>query len=396
MLENDPIVISRFIKRYWLRRLPFRLLDKILAPLTVGAKGRSIPPPRSILLANSGHLGDLIISTSLLPVLTHAFPGVRIGFLVGSWSQAVARNHPLVDRVHVLDHWYFMSRNLRNIGEKLKNHWRQRRQVINEIRYQGYEVAIDLRVWFHHFVPALWEAGIPYRIGYDFGGFASLLTHVVNFQPRRMSEAQWEAELLRFLPIPTDCWVRQRQILALASVEAKTEVRSLLRGCGSYRVMHVGTNGGKLREWPSEKWKTLARILKNESTLVFTGRGAGEKAAIAEIAARLPNCLDACDRLSWDGLVELVRGAELVYSVDTSVGHVASAVGTPSVAIFGGITDHALRKPMGKQCVLAIHNVPCLPCFRRKGCEAMTCLRELPVESVLVAGKQALQHGHAC
>lgn len=370
----------------------FSLIDSFLG-LFVGYRNNGrIPPPRSILLVNSAHLGDLVISTSLLPVLKHAFPQVKIGFLIGSWCKAVVENHPLVNRVHYLDHWH-LNRDRKPLGKKILSYTSQRQKVIPEIREQGYDVAICLRFLFFKFVPPIWEAGIPYRLGYDFGGFAPLLTHVL---PLRMEfgckhEVMYQAELLSFLDVPEKSYAYLWPNLPPGTEQGKAEVELLLDGCRNYRVLHIGS-GLKLREWPRNRWQTLARRLVEENhVLVFTGVGEYERRAIGEISNSLPNCLDACDRLSWEGLVELVRGAELVYCVETSVGHVASAVHTPSVAISGGFADPLQWKPYGDQCVLATVDLPCVPCFRRYGCNSMACVRDLSVEAVWQAGEKAME-----
>ena len=70
---------------------------------------RPAPPapgaPRRILLANGAHLGDVLLSTAVLPAIKTAFPDAEIGFLIGSWSREVLADHPLVARLHFVDHW---------------------------------------------------------------------------------------------------------------------------------------------------------------------------------------------------------------------------------------------------------------------------------------------------
>jgi len=52
--------------------------------------------PRRILVANTAHLGDLVLATSVLPALKSAHPEAEIGFLCGGWNQPLAEGHPLV------------------------------------------------------------------------------------------------------------------------------------------------------------------------------------------------------------------------------------------------------------------------------------------------------------
>ena len=55
---------------------------------------KDMKPPRRILLLNGTHIGDIIISTSILPILRSAYTSAEIGFMVGSWSSMVLKNHP--------------------------------------------------------------------------------------------------------------------------------------------------------------------------------------------------------------------------------------------------------------------------------------------------------------
>lgn len=369
----------------------FSLMDKVLGLFVSYRNHGKIPSPKSILLVNPAHIGDVVISTSLLPVLKNAFPQTKIGFLTGSWSKMVLERHPLIDRVHIIDHWR-LDRGQKPLRKKIVNYVLQRQKVIPEIREQGYEVSICLRFLGYKFVPPIWEAGIPYRLGYDVMGFAPLLTHILplKIEGGRKHEMIYQADLMSFLDVPEESYAYLWPNLPPATEKGKAELECLLGKHSGYRVLHMGS-GLKLREWPRDKWKTLARRLVEEKVnLVFTGVGEYERRAVREVSDALPNIVNACDRLSWEGLVELIRRADLVYCVETSVGHVASAVKTPSVAIYGGLADPRQWKPYGDQCILATVDLPCSPCFLKNGCESMTCLRDLSVETVWEMGEQAL------
>src|SRR5690242_12990512 len=71
---------------------------------------RQYPPelllnPKRILVVNGAHVGDVVMSTAVLGALRSAYPASEIGFVAGSWSKMVVTNHPMVDFVHVVDHW---------------------------------------------------------------------------------------------------------------------------------------------------------------------------------------------------------------------------------------------------------------------------------------------------
>jgi heptosyltransferase-2 len=82
--------------------------------------------------------------------------------------------------------------------------------------------------------------------------------------------------------------------------------------------------------------------------------------------------------------------------VDSVAGHVAAAVGTPCVIAYSGITDPVLWGPRGSAATVVRHPVPCAPCYRARGCEAMDCVRNIIVEQMHAAIDDALTARGAC
>ncbi len=391
MTKTEEGLSKRIRKRYRLHRLLFGSLDLLLRLFVRSAPGAPIPAPKAILLANAARLGDVVISTSLLPVLRHAFPQARIGFLTSSKSRVAIENHPFIDRIHILDHWFWFHKE-KSLRYRFKTYFDQKKEVIQEIRREGYDVAIDLRQCFPNFIPLLWAARIPHRIAYDTAGFVPLLTHVLPYRFELKHESRWQADLLKFLPISPESLARQSGNLPAASDRAKREVERLLGGrVTKYRVMHMGSTMMQ-RDLPQGTWRSLAELLVAQGhTLIFTGQGEQEELAVSRTIAGLEHCINACGKLSWDGLVELIRRAELLYAVETSVGHVAAAVETPVVSIKNGLFSPNRWKPFYNRAVEVNVDLPCFPCFLRRGCESMACIRDISVEQLYQAGEQALR-----
>jgi len=385
---------GRYLIRNRKWNLLFRVVDFALEKCLREGERRGIREPGKLLLANGAHLGDVIISTSMLPVIKSAFPDVEIGFLTGSWSAAVVTDHPLVDRVHIIDHWWH-SRSSRGWGGKAVRYLRTRSRALREIRSVGYDVAIDLYSFFPNMIPVLWQAGIPIRIGYVSGGFGPMLTHQVFFYQDGRHESEYQADLLQQLPIDDKHFEKQRSTLTPATDGAVAEVRGLLSVDSlegyPYRVLHMGSSGSPLREWPLRSWRIMAeRLLSDGHTLVFTGIGDLEKRNIEAVIEGKTRCIDACGTLRWEGFVEILRHAEIVYSIETSAGHIAAAAETPCVSIYGAVHDVNRWRPRGKYSELVTNPVPCAPCFLKHGCEGMECIRDVPPDRVYEAGEKLL------
>jgi ADP-heptose:LPS heptosyltransferase len=142
-------------------------------------------------------------------------------------------------------------------------------------------------------------------------------------------------------------------------------------------------SGAICRELPVSFWRELAENLCIERTLVFTGRGKREGENIAAAICGLPNCVNACDRLSWDGFVAAVRYAEVLYGVESMAGHVAGAVGTRCVVVYGGTAGVGRWRPEGKDSIVLTNHVPCAPCHRSEGCVAMVCMQGVRPDDLL-------------
>ena len=349
--------------------------------------------PRRILLANSAHLGDVVILSSVLPVLKKAFPEAKIGLLIGSWSLQVVQDIPMIDWIHTVDHWK-LNRSDATMWQKLKRYWRTRRFALNEIKNTGYDVAVDLYCYFPNFISLLWQAGIPIRIGYISGGFGPLLTHPLRWRNLNQHVSGYHADLLQILPINKKYFEKLHYFLPPIDHNFEEEANSFLRKASvdpAYIVIHMGT-GERLREWPIEKWHILSeKLTVNGYGLVFTGYGQRESGNARLVMAGLSNCVNLCNKLSWGAFVSVVKQSKLVICVESLAGHIAAAVDTPCVAIWSGITNHHHWRPLSNLCQILLHPVPCAPCYRSRGCETMECVRNLQPDDVYLAALKALK-----
>jgi ADP-heptose:LPS heptosyltransferase len=363
-------------------RIANRLLaavDGCLRCVAARPSHRPIATPRRILLANGAHLGDVLLATAVLPVLKQAFREASLGFLIGSWARPVLDGHPLVDAIHCVDHWK-LNRAPISMGCKLRHYRATRAAALQDIRSRRYDIAFDLYFFFPNYIPLLWQAGIPARIGYTSGGFGPLLTHALDWTLRDCHVIDYHRALLDFLPLG-----------AAGAEPASPQLAPTFAqpgAAGDYVILHPGA-GSALKEWPRKCWMELIQLLRADGhTLVFTGTAA-EKPCVDEMAPT--ECVNLCGRLSWPEFVATVRGARALVGVDSVAGHVAAAVGTPWVVIASGIPHPAHWRPRGAPGQVVTHPVACSPCYRRRGCATMDCVRQVAVEQVHAAVREVLQ-----
>lgn len=348
-----------------------------------------VPPrPHRILVANTGHVGDAVLASCVLPALKSAFPHAELGFLCAGWSRSLFQGHPLLSWVHSVDHWR-LNRDDVSLVRKFARYLCTRRRAIKEICAVGYGAAIDLYSFYPNAADVFWTAGIPIRLGHTTGGFGALYTRAIEWRHqtgRHISE--YHSDLLRELGVTTEHLREMRPVLAPPAPEVLQKIRSELAAHGiepqSYVMLHMGT-GDIRKEWPRQRWRELARRLRvSGHRLVFTGRGERERRLIEFVAREADKYVNLCDQLDLPGLAAVAKDARAVVTLDTAAAHLAAASGAPTVAVWTGLAP-AFWRPLANNIRIVSHRVPCSPCFL--GCSEMECVKEVSVESVYQALK---------
>lgn len=352
---------------------------------------RQYPPElltnsKRILVVNGAHAGDVVMSTAVLGALRSAYPLAEIGFVAGSWSRMVVAGHPNVAFVHVVDHWK-MNRSNRSFASKFGTYLRTRRQALKEIRALGYDVSICLHAYYSDLLSLCWQAGIPVRAAFDHSVAAPLANITASYPENPLvQQRQCFSQLLGAMSLDDSDLAQCRAELAADTPQSISEVCDLLNVSNveslRYVVVHIGS-GAPARELPVETWRKVVRELSAEHLVILTGRGAREKRAILQVIGGLPNCVDASDRLSWQGFVTTIRHADRMYGVESMAGHVAAAVGTPSVLAYSGMAGVARWRPDTDLATIWTHHVPCSPCGNMRGCDHMACVREIRGEDLV-------------
>jgi ADP-heptose:LPS heptosyltransferase len=352
-------------------------------------RGGPIPKnPKKILLCNIANFGDVVISTTVLPVLKKHYPNCEIGFLTGSAAgKAVLQHHPLVSKIHCFDHWY-IHRGQGECKAALHSFWGPRKplrfpglciaalhhkmtsgQAVKEIH--GYDIAIDLYPYFPNAIPLLAKAEIPIRIGYTTGGFSNLLTHPIewHFHDRYVGFAH--LHLLETLGIDT-------------KGESPLPCYNYKRRQRDHVVVHMGSSS-PLKEWDINRWIELIRRCEAAGwNICLTGKGLREQELCTQVAAATA-AKNLCDQLDWADFVSTIQEARLLIAVDSAAVHIAAAASTPTIVLYAGMNSPHMWLP--PNCKGVMQRVPCAPCFNKKGCASMACIREIGVEEVLKQAK---------
>lgn len=156
------------------------------------------------------------------------------------------------------------------------------------------------------------------------------------------------------------------------------------------------------RRWPPERFAAVARALAGAGVATVVMGGPGERAITAQVAAGAPGTLDAGGATDLPGLAALLSVCDLVVTNDTGPMHLAGAVGTPTVTLWGP-SNPAEVHPVGaaEDVRMAGPPLPCQPCFKnrcpRSGSGTMLaeaheeCMHLITVDEVVAAATRVLE-----
>jgi lipopolysaccharide heptosyltransferase II len=367
---------------------------------------------RHILAIKLADLGDLLAATPALQALRAAHPEARIDLLVPPTSASLLEGAPYLDRILTYDKYLFDSlRGLLSPAAVLSA-----LGFLVRLRRQRY----DALVVFHHFTTR-WgsikfralalAAGSPVRAGLDNGRGGFLTLHAIDRGFGAAHEADYWLAVAGLLGAdPRAGW----QPSVPLSDEHRAEASRLLQGIGNRHAMHdtalVALHPGAgryslARMWPNERFAEVARALvdlHNADVLVVGGPDEVELAAEVVVQIERPGRIHTfAGRTSIHETAALIERCDLFVGNDSGPMHLAAAVGTPVVAVFGP-SNWAAWGPYvppdeNSPHTIVRRDLPCMPCFYRAhslglrdGCGPRPCLTVLAADPVLTACTAAL------
>ena len=270
-------------------------------------------------------------------------------------------------------------------------------EMVSELEKKKFDAALILPTSFSSaFLP--FAAGIPVRIGWGAEGRDCFLTHVVPRPMFRQKHLVWE-----YLSLVQEGFDRKlpSQTYRLASPitrSAKAEAWKLgVRGKKGWIALSPGATYGPAKRWPLPYWKTLIEKLfraRAESILVLGGKE--EERNLEELRTEFST--ERRKRVHWLvgktsllTLAAVLKRCKILVTNDTGPMHVAAAVGTPTVALFGSTTP-AWTRPFGRGHEVFYHHVECSPCFQKTCPIGYVCLHEISMEEVFQTVQRRLEN----
>ena len=344
--------------------------------------------PLRVLVANWGHLGDVVNILPLLKFLEQHPRVQELGVLIGTWCRPVLESSDIAARIHVVDHWA-LNRSNKSTFRKIIQYLLRHVSLVGELRRCRYDMSIDTYASFPSSHGITWSASIPRRVGFTSGGLGPCLTDPFDWIPDDRPILEHQLKLLN--PLLGNLGPTSLPA-SYPGFESAALGRDFEVGKRPYIVIHMGPQD--LKGWVPEKWISLAAALKGQGyELIATGGGGREREVARDLAERIP-VRDLTGRLSWAQFVTIVANAAAIVTINSVTGHIAACFDVPAVILTTGRTRLNLWQPNGSRAVALTHPVGCAPCHRTRGCAAMACVRLIEVDDVLSSLQQLMRVRH--
>lgn len=331
-----------------------------------------------ILVRATNWVGDAVMSVPALQVLRERYPKAHIAILARPWVAALYGREPFCDELIP----YEAPRGVRGLGTK----W----GLPRELRRREFDCAILFQNAFEA-AALVWAAGIPTRIGYARDGRGVLLTHsIATPRPGETPKHQrfYYLELLKRAGL-VDSYPAASKIRlsgASAAAEAGRKRFEAARVRGPVIGVSPGAAYGGAKRWLPERFAEAAVRVARARKAAVAVFGSLEELPVCEVvrekvAAAGEACLNFAGATSLSEFIELTGACEVFLTNDSGPMHIASALGIPTVAVFGATDDEATG-PTGEVSRVVREPVECSPCLLRECPIDHRCMTRVSVDRV--------------
>ena len=345
----------------------------------------------NILIVKLSAIGDIIHTLPALNAVRKQYPDAHITWLVEEAAYGVIKGHKALDRIIVSKRKTWLKG---LAGRSCVKNLREVCSFIKELRDTRYDLILDFQ--------ALLKSGIliglakgKRKIGFDKG--MQHQEHSYIFLNERVPPVDMEIHaLIRGMMLLKAIGIRSYD------VEYNIYISDQKRNAADDLLMHCGIKAPKLlvainpmAKWETKLWDNLKfsnladRLIKQaDADVIFTG-SREDSDAIEDIISKMKGkAANLAGRTDLKTLAALYEKVSIAVSTDTGPMHLAAAVGTPVVALFGP-TAPWRTGPFGPGHTIIRADLECSPCFKRQ-CKTIDCMKQISVDQVFDAAMSAI------
>ncbi len=344
-----------------------------------------------LLIIKFSSLGDVILSTASLRAIREKFSpsttlgtdgeesrtirdNFKISFLIGEESKEALLRCPYIDELLVAD---FKNKDKGLMG--ILN-------LAKILRKKNFDIVVDLQNNRKSHILSFLSLG-PCRFGYDNKKFGFLLNHRIKDEKSPVDPVTHQFRILKMLNIDLE----NPHLELWPTQEDQRYIDDLLNSQWlSANQKIIGINIGASERWLTKSWpkgniiKLCEELGRRDMRVLITGTEK-DLAKSNELTNMVKNTrlINTSAKTSVNQLACLIKRCAVFISSDSAPLHIAAAVGTPFVALFGP-TDPRRHLPPAKDYAVIKKDLPCSPCYKSK-CKTKICMELITPEEVLEA-----------
>ena len=348
----------------------------------------------NILIVKLSAIGDVVHTLPSLAALRRLYPQAHITWVVEEAAADLIVGHPYLDRALVSrrKHW---QQDLKK--GNFSNNIREIRLFVNVLRDRPYDLVIDFHGLFKSAV-LVWLSGGARKLGFD-----SMQEGSGLFYTEKIPEDMSRHAVDRYLDFLAYLGAKSGEADGVNAPEflIPSDDRNIQKVSALLSKSHldidepfVAINPVALWDtklWREDRFAMLADRITGELNIPVVITGSAHEKPYAESIireAKTAKVFDLAGQTTLKDLAYLYRQAAVVVTTDSGPMHIAAAVGTPVIALFGP-TEPRRTGPYGRGHTVISKTLPCSPCFLKQ-CRTRECMEGITVEEVLEGVKEKL------
>lgn len=338
---------------------------------------------KRILIVRTDRIGDVLLSTPVIKALRDNFPNAYIAMMVSPYAKDIVEGNPYLDDVIIYD------------KDNKHKSWQRSFKFAQNLKKKKFDLAVILHPTNRAHLVTFF-AGIRRRIGYNRKCSLLLTDRIKHIKQRgEKHELEYNLDLLYYLGIEP----RDKNLFLPIKPESEIWAQDLLKQEGiqeADRLLAIHPAAScKSKIWPVERFGETAEKLAEKygfKALLIAGP---KDIALANGIAKNMHCpvINLAGKTSVSQLASVLKRCSLFISNDSGPVHIASAVGTPVISIFGrnqaglspkrwgplGLKDRIIHKEFG-----------CIECLAHNCVKEFACLKAITVNDVVAAADSIL------
>jgi lipopolysaccharide heptosyltransferase II len=338
------------------------------------------PQVKRILVVKLRSIGDTVLSTPSLIALRRHAPLAEIDILLEDWVAPVLDGYG----------WLNVLRMDSGMGERLGTAYR--------LRKRHYDVAFNL----HGGTTSTfltWASGAKHRFGNADYQYSFLYNHLLSspadfWGREKLHSAEQQLALIGFSGVLVDDLPKSSLAVtdaAVRSVELKLSESEISNSRSEVALLHAGT-AFFTKQWSPENFARLAEYIATKGLSVVAVGSKAERDVLASLRAEANVPITTFDDLTLPEITALASKARIFVGNDSGIAHIAAAVQTPTVVIFGSSNRAHWRPWTDAPSEIVFNPFDCQPCpgYRCEVYGDSRCIHSVTVEQVIAAVERVL------